>query len=723
MKKICKKRIFVILSIIMISFVALNFCYTDVSAQLNPDTSTVASNMAEGFKDILSYFEDFALNSVFSGFATLLTILAALLYFILATIFSGATGSIFPSPDNIIFNRIAILDVNFFNPNPNSLIGMAGSESNLLIPQIYNSFHAIAVSLFVIAAMLVGIKMALSTAAADKASAKKAMINWIIGILVLFLMRLIIAAIFELNEYVVWKVAEASNTGITFYIDTSLKAKDLFNFLGSPLTTIIKGIGAIGTFLATGTSEVALPGYNGMLLMFAYNAVCGDILAAILLFVLLGQTITLFVAYARRLMYTIILGLCAPLVVAIDTINKSTKGQSTILSNWFKEFTGTVFVQSFHAVLMLVTLHILSALVADENASSTFVGIAAIVLTSGLVKFEKLYKQIFGMSEGMMGGLKGQAGKVMAGVHGATQGIKAIADNGQKYKKANTAKKVAISEKESAVKSYGKAHFERSEVNFREALKTITNPEERAKFADRALRDLDIAEKSGYGSREGEKEKMEQYRNFLNDVRNGNYVPGQENQTGNGGNLNGISRSQIATAAQAADYLAGVRQGVGGAGILTQNASINTNNSNTTNTTMNNSRNSSTTNNSNTQTGGGVSTKELEQELSKLTREISNMNKKNDSVQESKRKIDDANKKVQQANSDLMSAAFATATSPINLAAGIGFGIGTGDDLSEAALKGGYVTKGLDALAEKIGSEVGRNMKAFDKHATVDNTN
>ena len=448
-----------------------------------------------------------------------------------------------------------------------------------------------------------------------------------------------------------------------------------------------------------------------------------------LLFVLFGQTITLFVAYAKRLMYTLVLGLVGPLVVALDTINKSTKGQSTILSNWFKEFTTIVFMQSFHSLLMYVTLQILSNIVmADISNNHIFVGIAAIILTTGIVKFEKLYKQIFGISDGLMGGLQGSAGKVMAGIHGAKQGIQAIADNKGKFTKASGAKKAALAERENAIRAHGKSYFERSEVNFREAIKTMSNPEERAKFAERALRDLDEAEKSGFGNREGEKEKMENYRNFLNNVMNGNYVPGQENQTGGARPIGAVGHGSVGgdpiVASAKARFEEVIAEGFAagdaeydsakaayGSALISSigNGSVSAN----TNTVNNNSSSQSTS----------VSTKELEQELSKLTREIANMNKKNDNVEESKRRVDDANRKVQQANSDLMSAAVATAAGPINLAAGIGFGLGSGDDLSEAALKGGYVTKGLDELAEKVGSAVGRNMQAFDKHATVDNTN
>ena len=432
MKKINKKKVFIILSIIMISYVALNFFYTDVRAELNPTTNKFAEGMAGAFNGLVGALSNTAMNSVFAGFSMLLTTIAGVLFLLIGLIFSGSTGSIFPTPETIIFNRIAILDVNFFNPNKYSLLADID-----VIKQIYNSFHTIAVSVFVIAAMIVGIKMAISAVASEKAQAKKALVSWLTGVLLLFLMRLIIAGIFELNEYLVWKISEATGD-VVITIDTGIKIDDVASaFLGNPIPLLLTA----GTTIFNG-GDLVVHGYFGFMIMAVFNAFSGDIISAILLFIILGQTITLFVTYAKRLIYIIILGVCAPLVVAVDTINKATKGSSTVLSNWFKEFVGTVFLQTFHAILMLVILSIIGAITgakAEESgviqgSNTALYNVVIAILTAGLLKFEKLYKKLFGLSETGMNDFN--AGKALIGLQAAKAGIKAISDNRGKVKQA-----------------------------------------------------------------------------------------------------------------------------------------------------------------------------------------------------------------------------------------------------------------------------------------------
>lgn len=469
MKKFNSKKIFKIFSIVLVSICVFSLFSSCVFAQINPDTSKVAQNLADGFNDFVKNIGSFAANSMFSGLASLITTLAVVLYLLLALLFSGGTGSIFPAPDNIIFNRIAILDVNFFNPNKNSIIAQSGGNSaGNIVAQIYNTFQTIALSVFVIAAMIVGIKLALSSIAQEKAQCKKAITNWVIGIVLLFLMRLILAAILELNEYIVYELSTTVNN-----VEFEVNVIESIPFIGSALNGIVGFISSV--FTGTSSNSIAhfkSYGYAGFLLKYAGKAIGGDLLSSILLFVLMGQTITLLVSYGKRCVYVIILGVMAPLIVAVDTIGKSYKGQSTVLSNWFKEIVLIVFTQTFHAMIMVITLSLISAI---DSKNSGLSAIAAIILTAGIVKFEKLYRQLFGISDSMLGNLQGQAGKVMAGIHGAMQAGKALADNGKKYKDASQKRKTAIEARQRALTTQREIATDQNRFNTRDITTTATN--------------------------------------------------------------------------------------------------------------------------------------------------------------------------------------------------------------------------------------------------------
>lgn len=150
------------------------------------------------------------------------------------------------------------------------------------------------------------------------------------------------------------------------------------------------------------------------------------------------------------------------MIVAVDTMASCTGGRSTVFSNWLKNFTFTVFIQTFHAVYMVVILQVLSSLYkysavgdpskevqewANSSLSETQVAILTIVLTTGLVKLEKLLKQLFNIGDSLAGDLKGATKGMMGKSRGMMKGVmaatRAIGDNKAKYSDAGKRKQAA----------------------------------------------------------------------------------------------------------------------------------------------------------------------------------------------------------------------------------------------------------------------------------------
>lgn len=411
--RINKAKIYSIFSIILISLMLISTFGGNVYAELNPnDTGT--EEAASAFNRIVSGLG----NLVSSGLgliATLINQFAVMIFFSLSAIFSGTTGSIFPSPDNIVFNRIAIFDVNFFNPNANSIYATASkAATGNVILKLYNSFQSIAVSIFILAAVIVGIKLALSTLASEKAACKKAMLNWLVGIIVLFLMRLIIAAIFELNELLVWKISLIADN-----VEFECHILDVIPFVGNAISNLVNALAAIVTGDVNASLDtVKVNGYTGLITKFMLKGNGGDVVSSIVTFVIIGQMLTLMVIYGKRLVYTMMLGVMAPLVVVFDTLGKVLKGSSNVLSNWFREFATLVFSQSLHAIVVAISLIIIGEF-QTLQVNEGLLGIVAIIMISSLVKFDKLIKQIFGLSDGMLGSMKGAGQNARQAMMGA----------------------------------------------------------------------------------------------------------------------------------------------------------------------------------------------------------------------------------------------------------------------------------------------------------------
>lgn len=120
----------------------------------------------------------------------------------------GATGDMtFPWADAIVFNAVEVLDINFLNASEGSVVALIKD----VITRIYGTIFGVAISFFSIAVLIMGIKIAISTIASDKAKYKQALWDWLLGLVLLFTMHFFISFVFYLNEQLV-KVASGIAT-------------------------------------------------------------------------------------------------------------------------------------------------------------------------------------------------------------------------------------------------------------------------------------------------------------------------------------------------------------------------------------------------------------------------------------------------------------------------------------------------------------------------------
>lgn len=135
------------------------------------------------------------------------------------------------------------------------------------------------------------------------------------------------------------------------------------------------------------------------------------------------------------------------MIVAVDTISNSIGMKTQIMANWFKEFMLAVFMQTLHAIFLFIILKMIKAIHDSHSLSSVMEGVFIIMLTSGLVRFEKLFKKLFGVKDGLMGDLKGGTAKVFGAAHGIQQGVGSVIDNSKKMSSAKKNTKKLTNEK------------------------------------------------------------------------------------------------------------------------------------------------------------------------------------------------------------------------------------------------------------------------------------
>ena len=138
--------------------------------------------------------------------ANMINAVASLAEKLIGEVFYTLTkDKIFPWADRIIFNGIAFLDINFLNPDTNSLFGNSSDPTILgtVVKQVYSTVFSLAVLFLGVAVGIMAIRLAISTIAAEKAKYKQAIVNWATCIVMLFLMHYILAFVFWVNEQMV----------------------------------------------------------------------------------------------------------------------------------------------------------------------------------------------------------------------------------------------------------------------------------------------------------------------------------------------------------------------------------------------------------------------------------------------------------------------------------------------------------------------------------------
>ena len=279
--------------------------------------------------------------------------------------------------ENIVYNKIPILDINFFDFEQAG--GAVVDEDGIIylikenVAMWYYIFRIIAILIMLLALIYLGIKMAISTVAEKKAVYKEMLLSWLVGFIIVFAINYIMFAIIHINEsFISWLIPEYEDgTEISLYETVRTKAYSL----------------------------KATTGFAGMIMYI----------------MLVYYSIRFLIMYFKRFLTVTILALMSPFVAvsyAIEKINKNGKG-GDIYGNWFKDFLYSVIIQGIHA--LIYTLFVSMALKLTETS---IVGIFVAFLFLGfMVRVDKIVRRIFGLDAGK------SAGKIALGNIAAGKGI------------------------------------------------------------------------------------------------------------------------------------------------------------------------------------------------------------------------------------------------------------------------------------------------------------
>ena len=459
LKEIKKNKKIIFCFCITLALLALFLCFSNSSYALsNPEYYSADDKSL--FESALQWFMQKILGL---GVGVLGKAISPLINLVNVIIFSalysiamagGATNGLkFPFPDQIVFNGIPMLDPNFINPtnDAKAIVNIMSST----IQKLYYSFFSLAGTVFVLAAVIIGIKLAFSSIASEKAQYKDAIKHWLTGLAALFLMHFILAGMFAINEQVCISASKLCNK-VSIKIDFIDDVTSVGSTIKGAISTVAGWFSDDAANAINDSTKINVSGYGGVLLKFVLRGLLkSDIIYSIGLSIMLGQTFTLLMMYFKRVFYCIILGMIAPLVVAMDTIQKVVTGRdSGVLKNWFQNMIAIIFNQSFQAIFMCISVLIIGKFSGNDDSSDIIIALISVVTLNAIMKFDKLFKEILGIKDAkIMGGFNENAMRSFAAIKSGMALAKRSAEPFANRAEARRRYNVAAKKREKALKS------------------------------------------------------------------------------------------------------------------------------------------------------------------------------------------------------------------------------------------------------------------------------
>lgn len=272
------------------------------------------------------------------------------------------------SPEAIFSNNVAALDVNFLRPNTYTSVQDADkadehakSAAQVLSKQIgdwYVSFRNIAIVALLTVLLYIGIRIVISSTAADKAKYRENLRDWLIAICLVFVMHFIMSGILMITQQV-----------------TNLFSED-----ASEIVVEVDGLKFKESLM-------------GVARLRAQSADAGTAATFCIMYIMLVVATLMFTfIYLKRFLYMAFLTMIAPLVAITYPIDKLGDGKAQAFNMWFKEYLMNALLQPIHLILYTALIS-----TATELVNKNF--IYAIVAVYFLIPAEKFIKKMFGFNK------------------------------------------------------------------------------------------------------------------------------------------------------------------------------------------------------------------------------------------------------------------------------------------------------------------------------------
>lgn len=343
----------------------LNVSSDGLDAEMAVANSMDKTIILDGLVGIFTYFEKVKIVIVGGVFQFLATVVGESA----GTVNNGGTLSII-TPGDILFNRLAITDINFFNL---STFGPASNQKNLsgndnpikLLKQSvanwYMTLRTMAIIILLCVLVYIGIRMVLASNPDTKKDYKKMLVNWFVSLAMVFLLHYLIIVVINVNNVFVDALYSAQNKALNLD-NNSTWMSNYINVL------VLKSFTPLATI-----------GWS----------------SAIVYVCIVALTFIFLIMYVKRMITIAFLILISPIITITYSIDKVGNGKAEAFSSWFKEFMHNVLIQPFHCIIYVAFVSISMKML--QSSGTLAASMIVIITMFFILQAEDLIKKIFGI--------------------------------------------------------------------------------------------------------------------------------------------------------------------------------------------------------------------------------------------------------------------------------------------------------------------------------------
>lgn len=244
-------------------------------------------------------------------------------------------------------------------------------------------FLALAAMLVVLIA--VGIKMVITSIAKDRALFKRMLVDWVVGIIIIFGIHFIMYAVILINEGLVDVVRENAE---------KLNAERMSKLNLMTLAEKAEDFGDKSGEFAYTDQDLEIKVYEEIRTRAYDPKLTVGIPGMIMYITLVYFAVRFTIVYLKRYFTIMILALMGPGIGVSYAIQKVFRGRSQSYTNWLKEFVYNVILQTIHAILY--SIFVAQALILSLDSLAGM--IIALVLLNYMLKADQLFRKIFNIN-------------------------------------------------------------------------------------------------------------------------------------------------------------------------------------------------------------------------------------------------------------------------------------------------------------------------------------